>query len=115
MDSTHMSVLGRSGTLALCAAVVLTGVLRAPKTEPTFTAPVENGAHSGGGGAPETEILVSVGRVSVSWPDDTGALYWRSRKIADDLCLCASVLTAVDYTTCRSTIEHHVRLVARHA
>jgi len=106
-----MSVLGRSGTLALCAVVGLSGVLRAPTTAAPFAAPVaENSASAGRMTVPEAEIVVSVGRFSLLWPGETGALYRELRKLAEDFCFCASALRTVDDMTCRSAFEHHVRL-----
>jgi len=111
MDSTHMSALGRSGTLALCAAVALTGVLRAPRTAATLAVPVaENSATHGRTTPPEAEMVVSLGRFSLLWPEETGALYWELRKLAVEFCFCASALRTVDDMTCRSAFEHHVRL-----
>lgn len=106
-----MSILGRSGILALCAAVVLIGGLRTSRTAPTLSAAaVENSAGSARVIATEAEIVVSIGRFSLSRPEDTRALYSRLRVLADDFCFCASALRAVDYTTCRSAFERHVRL-----
>jgi len=83
-----MSTLHRYGTLALCAVFALSAALAAPRT------------------AAATEVTVSLGALSLSWPKDAGALYRRLRRLTDEVCYSVSLLRLAEYERCASRLGH---------
>ncbi len=98
-----MSALERCGMPALCMAILLgavspgphvtTGVRAPPFTEMAPRLP-----------AAESELIVSIGRFRVSWPQDVRALSSPVLRVTEELCFSASAVRLADYMACREGV-----------